>query len=251
VITEKAPDTWQALQTEVAKILADCGFTVEVEKTIATVRGEVEIDVYAEEMIKGRKHTILCECKHWKSRVPQNVIHGFRTVVADIGANTGYLISMNGFQTGSFSAAELTNIELVTWEQFQGEFEETWYDEYFSPQIAEQLDPIMTYTEPLAPKWFPDLPEHEKKNYVELKRKYDHFGWMIMSFTPYTSRMLGRSEPRPTLPIIDRIAGKEAILETIPREILEARGYREFFELCLAHGIPAIQQFREIRDRNK
>ena len=65
MITEKAPETWQALQTEVAKILAECGLTVEVEKTVATVRGEVEIDVYAEEMIKGRKHTILCECKYW------------------------------------------------------------------------------------------------------------------------------------------------------------------------------------------
>lgn len=250
MITEKAPETWQALQTEVAKILAECGLTVEVEKTVATVRGEVEIDVYAEEMIKGRKHTILCECKYWKSRVPQNVIHGFRTVVADIGANIGYLISMNGFQSGSFSAAELTNVELVTWEQFQEQFEETWYDEYFSPQIAEQLDPILTYTEPLAPKWFIDLPEFEKKNYVALKQKYDHFGWMIMSFTPY-ARMLGRTDPRPTLPIIDRICDLKVILDTIPREILEAKGYREFFNLCLKHGIPAIEQFREIRDRNK
>ena len=250
MITERAPETWQDLQNHVANILRECGLTVEVEKTVATVRGEVEIDVYAEEMIKGRKHTILCECKHWKSRVPQSVIHGFRTVVADIGANIGYLISMNGFQAGSFSAAELTNIELVTWEQFQDQFELTWYDEYFSPQIAEQLDPILTYTEPLAPKWFIDLPENEKKNYVDLKKKYDHFGWMIMSFTPY-ARMLGRSEPRPTLPIIDRVSEKEKALNTIPREILEAKGYREFFDLCLNHGIPAIQQFRDIRDRNK
>jgi len=37
---------------------------------------------------------------------------------------------MNGFQSGSFSAAELTNVELVTWEQFQEQFEETWYDEW-------------------------------------------------------------------------------------------------------------------------
>lgn len=249
MITERAPETWQDLQTDVASILRECGLTVEVEKTVATVRGEVEIDVYAEEMIKGRKHTILCECKHWKSRVPQNVIHGFRTVIADIGANIGYLISMNGFQSGSFSAAELTNVELVTWEQFQDQFEETWYDEYFSPQIAEQLDPILTYAEPFVPQWFIDLPENEKENYLALKKKYDYFGWMIMSFTPYAR--MGRSEPRPKLPIIERIGGQQEMLETIPREILEAKGYREFFDLCLEYGLAAIQQFRDIRDRNK
>lgn len=32
----------------------------------------------------------------WRSRVPQNVIHGFRTVLADIGANVGYIVSMAG-----------------------------------------------------------------------------------------------------------------------------------------------------------
>src|SRR4051794_18349245 len=122
LLTSKTPGTWQELQSDVAAILNDCGFSVEVEKTVRSVRGFVEIDVYGEEDINGRKHKIACECKHWQANVPQAVIHSFRTVVADIGANVGYLISSGGFQSGSFTAAELTNLELFTWEQFQDAF---------------------------------------------------------------------------------------------------------------------------------
>lgn len=50
IITNQQPSDWQSLQTEVGEILAQCGFTVEVEKTVETARGEVELDVYAEEM---------------------------------------------------------------------------------------------------------------------------------------------------------------------------------------------------------
>ena len=84
----------------------------------------------------------------------QQIIHGFRTVVADVGAHKGYIISSNGFQSGSFSAADLTNIELVTWDEFQEAFEPTWLDRYFVPTITEELDPLMSYAEPFAPKWF-------------------------------------------------------------------------------------------------
>ncbi len=244
MITTLIPNTWQDLQEQTARILNECGFEVELEKKIVTVRGEVEIDVYAEEIIKGRKYTILCECKHWKSRVPQNVIHGFRTVVADIGANVGYLISLNGFQSGAFSAAELTNLELLNWEQFQNAFEETWYDEYLSPQIIKDLDPLLTYTEPLAPSWYPNLPDSEKQEYLKLKQRYDEFGWMLMTFTPYAR--MGRDKERPQLPLREKLV--EAT--SIPEEILDAISYREFHELCVSFGQPAIEQFRSIRDRN-
>jgi restriction system protein len=60
------------------------------------------------------------------------VIHSFRTVVSDIGANIGYIIAPSGFQSGSVNASEFTNIKLVTWEEFQNEFEETWLCVYFS-----------------------------------------------------------------------------------------------------------------------
>ncbi len=244
MITNSVPETWQALQQQTARILEECGFDVELEKKIQTVRGEVEIDVYAEELVKGRKYRILCECKNWKRRVPQNVIHGFRTVVADIGANVGYVISLNGFQSGAFSAAELSNIELVDWVQFQTAFEETWFDEYLSPQVVKDLDPLLTYTEPLAPSWYGALPDGEKREYLNLKDLHDELGWMLMTFTPYAR--FGPDKPRPKLPLRERLVDET----TIPADVLDAVSYREFFEACLSHGVLAIEQFRAIRDRN-
>ncbi|QFY44025.1 restriction endonuclease [Candidatus Methylospira mobilis] len=104
MITSVVPDTWQALQTEVGKLLTERGFAVEVEKTMASARGEIEIDVYAVENVRRRRYSIACECKHWQRPIPQTVVHAFRTVVSEIGANVGYIISMAGFQSGSFRA---------------------------------------------------------------------------------------------------------------------------------------------------
>lgn len=249
MITNRTPNSWIDLQDQTARILDECGFTVEIEKNIETVRGTVEIDVYAEETVKGRSYKILCECKNWKNRVPQHVIHGFRTVVADIGANVGYIISASGFQSGAFSAAELTNVELMNWQGFQKAFEETWYDNYFSPTIAEDLDPLLTYTEPLLPRWFSDLPEADKEEYFSLKEQYDQLGWLIMSYSPY-SRMQGNT-PYPTLPARGQLATRPEVPVTIPDEILDCESYREFHELCKEVGIPAIEKFRAIRDRKK
>lgn len=47
-INDKEPNDWKELQNFVAEILIECGYKVDIEKTIQTVRGSVEIDVYAE-----------------------------------------------------------------------------------------------------------------------------------------------------------------------------------------------------------
>lgn len=122
MITSTEPDSWHDLQNQVALVLEECGFDVEVEKKIGTVRGEVELDVYAEEITKGRKYSIAVECKIWSNSIPQHVVHSFRTVVADLGVNAGYIVAKTGFQSGAFSAADLTNIQLLTWPDFQAQF---------------------------------------------------------------------------------------------------------------------------------
>jgi len=248
MITKYTPDTWQSLQSNVGRILSECDFKVEVEKTVRTARGEVELDVYAEEIVKGRKYSIACECKHWKNRVPKTVIHSFRTVVAEIGANIGYIVSTKGFQSGSFSAAELTNLKLVTWPEFQTAFEESWYESYLTVQVDEKLDPLFEYAAPFVADWFPALPKPDKKAYMNLKSKYDLFGMIMQSFGPY--RKLLRKEPVPTLPLIQRLT-PDKILDTIPREILEETAYREFLEAALRHGQNGIDKFEAIRNRNK
>lgn len=247
MITSKVPDDWRHLQIEVARLLQECGFSVEVEKKVKTVRGEVELDVYAQEEVKGRKYSIVCECKHWKARIPQNVVHGFRTVVADMGANVGYVVSLAGFQEGAFEASELTNLELLTWQQLQSKFELSWYESYFSPQITERLDPILSYSEPFLPAWWGQLTEAQQQHYLHLKKRYDEFGWLVMTFTTY-HRMLRATEPIPRLPIIDQLHTNSPLLTKLPDGLLRHTTYREFFDEAIAFGTHAIAEFEVLRD---
>lgn len=247
MITSTVPDNWRELQDAVGRLLAECGFAVEIEKKVETVRGTVELDVFAQEEVKGRRYSIVVECKHWKSRIPQNVVHGFRTVVADLGANIGYIVSTAGFQEGAFQARELTNVELLTWEQLQDKFELSWYESYFSPQIAEHLDPLLTYSEPLAPAWWDKLTDGQKNRYLELKSKYDELGWLIMTFTPY-HRMLRETQPITLLPVIDRVPANSTLTANVPETLLRQKAYREFLEEAIAFGSEIIAQYRELRD---
>ncbi|MBB1426317.1 restriction endonuclease [Shewanella sp. SG44-2] len=248
MITNREPDSWQDLQNQVARVLEECGFNVEIEKKTETVRGEVALDVYAEETIKGRKYTIAVECKNWSNNIPQHVVHGFRTVVADLGVNAGYIVAKTGFQSGAFSAAELTNIELLTWEDFQNQFFESWYENYFTHTIAEKLSGLMTYSEPFIPAWFEIMKEEDKALYLSYKKRFDVFGMVMQSMGPW-SRMLRVNEIE-TLPLFDRLApGQER--NTIPESILTETHYREFLDKAIKHGEYALTLFRELRDKYK
>lgn len=246
MITGKTPDSWHDLQKATAQILEECGFTTEIEKTTETVRGQVELDIYAEESVNGRSYSIAVECKHWKKRVPQTVIHAFRTVVSDIGVNKGYIVSMEGFQFGAFSASELTNIEIVTWEEFQSEFLESWYDNHFTKRIAE-LSPLMSYSEPFLPPWFEKMSEPDKERYLNLKKENDIFGMFAQSLGPW-GRMHRKEEIR-QLPLMQFARTEVIEAQSIPEAVLNATHYRELLEGILAHGNAVLQLYRELKDQ--
>lgn len=117
-----------------------CGLVVEIEKKIDLVRGKAEFDVYAEETVSGRKHTIACECKYWNTAIPQDVIFGFRTKVNDIGANFGLIISSSKFQSGAIAAVDRTNVSLLTWDEFQDRYFDTWYCKHFYLQLQDGIN---------------------------------------------------------------------------------------------------------------
>jgi restriction system protein len=244
MLTERAPADWRALQAEVARILTECGFVADVERRVTTVRGTVVVDVHAEETILGRKYTLLLECKQWKARVPQSVIRDFRTVVADSGANMGYIISQAGFQSGAFSAAELTNVRLLTWEEFQEEFQESWIRKYMLPTVAERCDPLLTFVEPLLPRAFDRLDAKGKERFLELRQKHAPFGWLMMMFTPYLIEVGIRKIGR--LPIRAALANPEHNTANIPDTVLDAVGYRDFLDAALAHSDNVTEEFRRI-----
>lgn len=112
------PATWQELEPAVARILQECGYDVEVGRNVPLARGDVNVDVWADDGASP-PNVLIVECKQWARPVTKNVVHAFRAVTGDSGANTGLLVSSAGFQDGAVQAAAYSNVRLLTWAQFQ------------------------------------------------------------------------------------------------------------------------------------
>ena len=123
---DREPADWRDLQSLVRQFFLELGCRAEETKTIELVRGKKEIDVYVEDDQVEPHALYLCECKHWKRAVTQEVVHGFRTVVADAGATLGFLVASGGFQSGALAASQKTNLRLVTFEELQSTFFQRW-----------------------------------------------------------------------------------------------------------------------------
>jgi restriction system protein len=246
LITQNMPDTWQDLQNWTAQILNECGIEAQTEVTLETVRGQVEIDVLATENVQGREHKVLIECKNWKAKVPQNVVHGFRTIVNDIGANVGYIVSKAGFQSGAYEAVANTNIKLLTWWEFQEAFEDQWYWNHLSNQAVEQLDDLCSYLEPIPAMsaWDKYLEEPDVHRLTELYQQHVSLGVLIFALQPYVAMLPGKRE-RIRLPLGDRASE----YGNLPDELTSQAGYREFFDELVRYSSPILDEFRSFRDK--
>lgn len=150
MIEELPGPDWRQLQERVAVILQECGLVSEVGRSFDTVRGTVEIDVYATDPTTAPPAVYLCECKRWRNRVPQGEVQTFRTVVADAGAHFGLFISAEGFQTGAFDVVRHTNIHLVDWVGFQELFLERWCRTYWVPTLRSCGSRMAAYVDPVS-----------------------------------------------------------------------------------------------------
>jgi restriction system protein len=174
LIEDGAPARWQDLASSVARILSECGYDVEVQKQVELARGSVNVDVWADDHSRP-PNVLAVECKHWATPATQTVVHAFRTVVGDSGANTGLLVSSAGFQAGAVDAAAYSNVRLLTWAEFQELFAERWFRSFMAPTLAEAVDPLHEYTEPINSRIFGKadaLPEAERKQFKILRERY-------------------------------------------------------------------------------
>ena len=144
-VFDDEPSDWRGLQVLVAQLFNELGCDVKIGERFELVRGSKEIDVYVSDPETAPSSQYLCECKYWARPIPQEVIHSFRTVVADFGAHRGFVISREGFQSGSYEAVENTNIDLVTFPELQEIFFDRW-------RIAMGRS-FMPYADRLFPYW--------------------------------------------------------------------------------------------------
>jgi len=173
-IYDTEPADWKDLQNRVGKIFSDMGFTASVEKDIETVRGIVNADVYAEKTAQLTREVHICECKLWNAPIPKSVVHSFRTVISDYGANAGYIISKNGFQSGAIEAAKNSNVFLLTFNEFQNEIREKWLD-YVVDELEKVGYPFRKITDPMESfydKKLNQFDEKKKEHILKLMAKY-------------------------------------------------------------------------------
>jgi len=105
---------WREYQEKTASFFRKQGCIAEVDAKVKGARATHNIDVY----VSFSNHSINCnwviECKLWKKRVPKEKVLALKTIVDDIGADKGIILSEEGFQKGAYDAARQSNITLVT-----------------------------------------------------------------------------------------------------------------------------------------
>jgi hypothetical protein len=105
---------WRHYQEETAAAFRRLGFDAVVDYTAQGVRARHDVDVYVSFQQQGIPCTWVVECKLWTARVPKEKVLALKSIVDDLGADRGIIVSEVGFQSGAYDAARGTNITLVT-----------------------------------------------------------------------------------------------------------------------------------------
>ncbi|WP_347455273.1 restriction endonuclease [Acinetobacter thermotolerans] len=109
---------WFNFQERIAEHFRSLGVQAETNKTITGVRTEHDLDVYVTSKYLGTNIKWVIEAKYWQTKIPKEKVLALRTIVDDIGADKGFIISQVGFQSGAIEACQNTNIQLYTFEEF-------------------------------------------------------------------------------------------------------------------------------------
>lgn len=244
-IEAQLPRTWQELEAVVGRILAECGYDVEVQKHVPLARGSADIDVWADDH-SSPPNVIAVECKRWTTAVPQNVVHAFRAVVGDSGANTGLLISAAGFQSGAIEAAKYSNVRLLTWEEFQAMFVERWYRTYMAPRLFEHAGPLIEYTEPINSRIARRERELDEGALARLRDLRERHAALGIGLMPFFMEMPGRAGgPKlPPLPLREHIASGS--VASFPDDVLDAAALGPLMDAASRAYASATAEFDEV-----
>lgn len=110
---------WYKFQEEICAYFNSIGAEAKTNQSVQGVRTSHDIDILVKTKFLGEDLTWVIEAKNWKTRVPKEKVLALRTIVDDIGADRGFIVSLSGFQSGAFEAAENSNVKLRTIEELK------------------------------------------------------------------------------------------------------------------------------------
>ena len=241
-IEEQLPRTWPELEQCAARILSECGYDVEVQKNVKLARGDVDVDVWADDH-SSPPNVIAVECKLWKTAVPKNTVHAFRAVVGDSGANTGLLISAAGFQDGAVEAAQYSNVRLMSWEEFQQMFVKRWYETFMAPQLLDVAGPLIEYTEPINGRISRKADALDEDALARFRALRDTYAALGLGIIPLFMGIPGKTDGPaiPPLPLRENVTSE--VRAQFPDDVLDAVALRPFFAAISRACTEAIAEF--------
>lgn len=113
------PRDWKDLQVKVAELYKNAGYIVQEDILVRGGKDSHRIDVLVSFERDGIDYKIIVECKNWTSRVKKEQVMTLATIIDDIGAEKGIIISKEGFQEGAYKATEQRNIDLLTFRELE------------------------------------------------------------------------------------------------------------------------------------
>ncbi len=244
MINESEPTDWKDLQVQVARILSECGMATEIEKDIQTARETVNVDVWAQDTEHEPSVTYLCECKHWAAAVPKAVIHSFRTVVTDYGANFGLIISSSGFQSGATPAASYTNVRLLNWREFESIFERRWITRHLMPTLERETSALVEYIEPINSRIFRKadrLSEDRRERFKELREQHQRFGNLALALYLPISTIRDKQIPLPLVSPSEDV--EDRYDRPLPEDVARATSYRVLLDAMCRAAREATAEF--------
>ncbi len=132
----KSPTGWRKYQRQVADVFRSIGFAAVEDATVGGVRGLHDVDVLVTFEAFGRMHTWVVECKDRSRRVEKLHVLVLQAVVADVGADHGFLLSESGFQSGAHRVSRMSNVSLCSLKELRVEAESAllrWYPDRRGP----------------------------------------------------------------------------------------------------------------------
>jgi hypothetical protein len=106
---------WEEYQYQAARLLQELGFSTRVNERLTEPNGAPHaIDVTARRTVAGVDVLWIVECKYWKRRVPIEKVLTLQSLVHNLGADHGLLMSESDFQSGAIRTASQKNITLTS-----------------------------------------------------------------------------------------------------------------------------------------
>ena len=117
------PD-WYRFQETICDHFKSIGARAETNVRVQGTRTTHDIDILVKTKFLGQDLLWIVEAKKWNSKINKLQVLGLRTIVNDVGADKGFIISEKGFQSGAIEAANNSNIKLTNLSQLITETKE-------------------------------------------------------------------------------------------------------------------------------